>query len=311
MDQASNFDFLKKHHDWLFKLAESAERNFSPDPNTSLIKMHQLGEAIAQAIAARIGVAAGSNIKQIDLLRDLDYKLRLDDNVRDAFHTIRKLGNTATHTFDSNSHRDALKSLMVGHALSMWFHVTFGGEAAKGFKVKKFLKPQDPSEYVRQLEEQLARLHSESQRTDERLKTAQEMSKIEAERAKAERERAEKMAEDRAVWEQLAEEHEAKLAEYRAKMDAANIMYLQQFQAKPKEEQAAELKRIEKSPFEMDEAETRVVIDQQLVDAGWEADTENLRYSKGSRPEPNKNKAIAEWPTKSCLLYTSPSPRDS
>ncbi len=299
MEFTSNFEFLKKHYQWLFKLAESAERNYSPDPNTSLIKMRQLGEAIAQSIAARVGVEFGNNVKQIDLLRELDFKLRLDENVRDAFHTIRKLGNTATHTFDSASHRDALKAIMVGHALSMWFHITFGGSAAKGFKLKKFIKPQDPSEYVRQLEEQLARLHSESQRTDERLKTAEELSRIETEKAKAERERAEKMALDRAVWELLAEEYEAKLAEYRAKMDAANIMYLQKFQAKPQEEQAAELKRIEKSPFEMDEAETRVVIDQQLVDAGWQADTESLRHSKGSRPEPGKNKAIAEWPTKS------------
>ena len=36
-----------------------------------------------------------------------------------------------------------------------------------------------------------------------------------------------------------------------------------------------------------------------MVEAGWEADTENLRYSKGSRPESGKNKAIAEWPTQS------------
>ncbi|MCC2606933.1 type I restriction-modification system endonuclease [Planctobacterium marinum] len=299
MDSSSNFEFLKQHHEWLFKLAESAERNFSPDPNTSLIKIRQLGEGIAQTIASRIGIEAGSNVKQIDLLRDLDYNLRLDDNVRDAFHTIRKLGNTATHEFNSSSHRDALKALMVGHALSMWFHITFGGEAAKGFKVKKFVKPSDPSEYVRQLEEQVARLNAESQRTDERIKVAEELRRAEEAKAKAERERAERMAEDRAIWEQIAEEHEEKLAEYRAKMDAANVIYFQSFQAKPKEEQAAELKRIEKSAFEMDEAETRVVIDQQLVDAGWEADTENLRYSKGTRPEPNKNKAIAEWPTTS------------
>lgn len=299
MDSSSNFEFLKQHHEWLFKLAESAERNFSPDPNTSLIKIRQLGEGIAQTIASRVGVKAGSNVKQIDLLRDLDYNLRLDDNVRDAFHTIRKLGNTATHEFDSSSHRDALKALMVGHALSIWFHITFGGEAAKGFKVKKFVKPSDPSEYVRQLEEQVARLNAESQRTDERIKVAEELRRAEEEKAKAERERAERMAKDRAIWEQIAEEHEEKLAEYRAKMDAANVMYLQSFQAKPKEEQAAELKRIEKSAFEMDEAETRVVIDQQLVDAGWEADTENLRYSIGARPESNKNKAIAEWPTSS------------
>lgn len=299
MESLSNFDFLKKHHDWLFKLAESAERNFSPDPNTSLIKMRQLGEAIAQSIAARIGVETGSNIKQVDLLRDLDYSLRLDDNVRDAFHTIRKLGNAATHEFNSTSHRDALKAIMVGHALAMWFHVTFGGSAAKGFKIKKFVKPQDPSEYVRQLEEQVEQLKTESQRSSERIKTAEDLSRIEAEKAKAEHQRAEQMAADKAVWEQIAEEHEETLAKYRKKMDKANVIYFQSFQAKPKEEQAAELKRIEKSPFEMDEAETRVVIDQQLVDAGWEADTENLRYSKGARPEPNKNKAIAEWPTKS------------
>ncbi|AWB65322.1 type I restriction-modification system endonuclease [Saccharobesus litoralis] len=299
MESSSNFDFLKEHHDWLFQLAESAERNFTSDPNTSLIKMRQLGEAIAQTIAARIGVEAGSKIKQVDLLRDLDYNLRLDDNVRDAFHTIRKLGNTATHTFDSNSHRDALKSLMVGHALSMWFHITFGGSAAKGFKVKKFVKPKDPSEYVRQLEEQIKQLQTESLRSTERIKHAEALSKIEAEKAKAEHERAEQMALDKSVWEQVAEEHEQTLAAYRKKMDEANVIYFQTFQAKPKEEQAAELQRIEKSPFEMDEAETRVVIDQQLVDAGWEADTENLRYAKGSRPEPNKNKAIAEWPTKS------------
>lgn len=299
MDDFSNFEFLKKHHEWLFKLAESAERNYSPDPNTSLIKMRQLGEAIAQSIAARIGVEFGNNVKQIDLLRELDFKLRLDENVRDAFHTMRKLGNTATHTFDSASHRDALKAIMVGHALSMWFHITFGGSAAKGFKIKKFVKPQDPSEYVRQLEEQVERLKTESQRSSERIKTAEELSRIESEKAKAERERAEKMSADKALWEQLAIDSEKEAAKYKSAAEAANLEFIKSFQAKPKEEQAAELKRIEKSPFEMDEAETRVVIDQQLVDAGWEADTENLRYSKGSRPEPNKNKAIAEWPTES------------
>ncbi len=299
MEHISNFSFLKKHQDWLFKLAESAELNFSSDPNTSLIKIRQLGEAIAQSIAARTGVEFGGNVKQIDLLKDLDYHLRLDDNVRDAFHTLRKLGNAATHSFDSTSHRDALKAITVGHALAMWFHITFGGDAAKGFKVQPFVKPVDPSEYVRQLEAQVELLKTESQRSSERIKTAEELSRVEAEKAKAERERAEKMAADSIIWEQVAEEHEAKLAEYRAKMDEANILYKATFQAKPKEEQAAELKRIEKSFFEMDEAETRVVIDQQLINAGWEADTDNVRYSRGARPEPNKNKAIAEWPTAS------------
>lgn len=49
----------------------------------------------------------------------------------------------------------------------------------------------------------------------------------------------------------------------------------------------------------LSEAETRVFIDRQLVAAGWLADTVNLRYSKGARPEKGINKAIAEWPTAS------------
>ncbi|MBF4260077.1 type I restriction-modification system endonuclease, partial [Vibrio anguillarum] len=115
----------------------------------------------------------------------------------------------------------------------------------------------------------------------------------------AEKQRAEKMAEEKAIWEELAEEQEKTLSSYRLKMDEANILYRQMFHSKSKADQVSEIQRIEKSLFEMDEAETRVIIDQQLVDAGWEADTENLRYSKGARPEPNKNRAIAEWPTKS------------
>ncbi|MBT2639367.1 type I restriction-modification system endonuclease [Bacillus sp. ISL-39] len=52
------------------------------------------------------------------------------------------------------------------------------------------------------------------------------------------------------------------------------------------------------SSFELTEAETRMLIDQQLQEAGWEADTKNLRFAKGVRPEKGKNLAIAEWPLK-------------
>lgn len=49
------------------------------------------------------------------------------------------------------------------------------------------------------------------------------------------------------------------------------------------------------------EAETRYLIDEQLRKVGWEADTENLRYAKGTRPAKGRNMAIAEWPTNSQL----------
>lgn len=49
------------------------------------------------------------------------------------------------------------------------------------------------------------------------------------------------------------------------------------------------------------EEETRYMIDAQLRKVGWEADSENLRYSKRTRPQKGRNLAIAEWPTYSRL----------
>lgn len=53
--------------------------------------------------------------------------------------------------------------------------------------------------------------------------------------------------------------------------------------------------------IELSEAETRYLIDEQLRKFGWEADTNTLRYSKGTRPQKGRNLAIAEWPTDSVV----------
>lgn len=53
--------------------------------------------------------------------------------------------------------------------------------------------------------------------------------------------------------------------------------------------------------MELSEAETRLLIDDQLRKYGWQADTNNLRYSKGTRPQKGQNLAIAEWPTDSSV----------
>ena len=47
----------------------------------------------------------------------------------------------------------------------------------------------------------------------------------------------------------------------------------------------------------MDEASTRLLIDQMLRDAGWEADSARLTHAQGTRPERHRHLAIAEWPT--------------
>lgn len=53
--------------------------------------------------------------------------------------------------------------------------------------------------------------------------------------------------------------------------------------------------------IDLTEAETRLIIDEQLRKFGWEADTNNLRYSKGTRPQKGRNIAIAEWKTDSTV----------
>ncbi len=59
-----------------------------------------------------------------------------------------------------------------------------------------------------------------------------------------------------------------------------------------------ERKRIirSKKPIELTEAETRVLIDEQLREAGWEVDTNSLNYKLNKTlPEKGKAMAIAEW----------------
>lgn len=299
MADPQNFHFLEYHDPLLARLGETAEQCYIPDPNTTLLKMRQLGEALAQSIAARVGVECGSDIKQIDLLRQLDYQLRLDFRIKDIFHTLRKLGNSANHDITSSNHRDALQALQLGYSLSIWFHRAFGGEAAKDFKPALYVKPKDPSIAVRQLEEKLAELQRQQKTAAERLAVAEQLKQVEAEKAAAERRRAKEMAEESRIWEALATENEDKLTAYQNSMAAANAAHQRRFAELDKQQQAAEIQRVEKSLFEMSEDETRVLIDQQLNDAGWQADTVNLRYAKGARPKVNESRAIAEWPTES------------
>ena len=52
----------------------------------------------------------------------------------------------------------------------------------------------------------------------------------------------------------------------------------------------------------LSEKEIRFFIDEQLRKAGWEVDTQSIRYSKGTRPIKGRNMAIAEWPTNSSAM---------
>lgn len=90
------------------------------------------------------------------------------------------------------------------------------------------------------------------------------------------------------ILEQENEELKKQYAHLLAKQKTVSLEQRQQFTERAKRSA---------SKLEMNEAQTRVLIDEQLRDAGWECDSIHLNYkSNTTLPEKGKNKAIAEWP---------------
>lgn len=100
----------------------------------------------------------------------------------------------------------------------------------------------------------------------------------------------------------LVKERE-QLAEQAEKASLQVDELLDQQQAKSKREQSKTFDKYRKASrtasqsVYLDEAQTRQLIDGQLRQAGWEADTVHLRYNNGTRPEKGRYLAIAEYPT--------------
>lgn len=88
--------------------------------------------------------------------------------------------------------------------------------------------------------------------------------------------------EDRAVWEQLAQETEAKTTALASKLAGLQA----EAEAAPRAEVLKLVERGEAAAtkIDLDEGETRALFDQGLRDRGWEADTPSIRHSSGSHP---------------------------
>ncbi len=289
MADNSNFGFLEEYDPIFLRLASAAERAFSSDPNTTLIKLRQLGEALAQDLAARSGVQFDETTTQADLLWKLNREIRLDPTIRDLFHTLRIEGNKATHQFQTR-HKEAMDGLKMARALAVWYHQSFGEQRAR-FKLGPFSPPQDPSHQLRGLQTEIdqlkAQLVDSSQQLESNQKLAQLVSREKDEYAAL----AVQMDEEARAYEQLATDAEAEFEQKLAALQVTQKVSPADINKVIKETQHAS------AQFTLNEELTRILIDQQLVNAGWQADTQELTYKKGARPEKGKNLAISEWPT--------------
>ncbi|WP_413297029.1 type I restriction-modification system endonuclease [Synechococcus sp. MIT S9452] len=285
----SNFTHIAVHDKELFRLSSNAERYFPDDPNTSLIKLRQFGELLAQQVASRFGLYTSAEETQLELLRRLESNGDLEREVASLFHNLRQAGNAATHSLRGD-HSTALNNLKIAWQLSLWFHRSFGEPE---YRSGPFQPPQPP----------------ELQRSDDDdLRKALEALKLNYDQAQAKESaltqtlnaQARQLSESlnlQKEWENLAEESEAEKARLVEKLQALQAEASQQAATTK-----SDLKRAAKKAsglIQLDEPATRKLIDAQLRDAGWECDTKELRFSKGARPEAHRNKAIAEWPTES------------
>ncbi|GAB2536101.1 type I restriction-modification system endonuclease [Gracilibacillus alcaliphilus] len=99
---------------------------------------------------------------------------------------------------------------------------------------------------------------------------------------------------DQSELEQLTEDYEAKIASIESELQHIRT---QQVDIHDKvKKQRRKNSQYFAEHIQLTEKQTRKLIDQQLENHGWEADSETIRFSKGVRPEHGKNKAIAEWP---------------
>ena len=287
-----NFEFLRVHDGQLVRLGALAERYFKDDPNTSLLKIRQFGEVLAQLTAARAGLLATTDEAQTDLLRRLKLERVLPEQAATLFHQIRIAGNQATHAH-TGSHAEALAALKFARELGVWFHRTF---AAPAFSAGPFVPPPDPRAPTKLLQDELERLKDALNETKSQAEKARQSAEEEARGRMTAEERAKKEAEDREVWEQIAAESELAKSALAAQLAALQASASQTSQ--PAETLVAQAQAAAEG-INIDEASTRVLIDAQFVARGWEADTQNLRYASGARPVKGRNMAIAEWPTQS------------
>lgn len=296
-----NFAFLAQHDPVLAEYAAEAEGVFRAHPRLCVANLRTFAEALAQHAAAYAGVYVAERDELGPLLGRLRDRGVVDAQVASIFRALREAGNEAVHPGSPDrpsrafGHGEALKLLRLARELAVWFHRSFGLE--KGFKPGPFLPPPDPTGPDAAVQAELERLRAEVTRLAEVHASAAEQARL---RAEAEARAAAAYADVEAAME-LAEEVNARLAAEQAGF-ARKLAAVQAAAADaPPAATAAVLQSAQRASasVELDEAATRALIDAQLNEAGWQADSGALRYAKGARPQKGKNLAIAEWPTAS------------
>lgn len=162
--------------------------------------------------------------------------------------------------------------------------------ADRDFSPGPFVPPQAPQTASGELQAEIERLKSERNDALTTAQKAEDEKQLALLKAEGAEDRHKREAEERKVWEELAQDAERQIIELTEQAKRQTTAERIAFAQAANEAVGA---------IDLDEQATRALIDQQLRDTGWEADTNDLRFSKGVRPAKGRYMAITEWPTKS------------
>jgi type I restriction enzyme R subunit len=207
---------------------------------------------------------------------------------------LKSVGNAAVHE-NIGTTAQALSALKIARAAAIWFHQSYGG--APDFKPGPFVPPAAPVDttatLIAELEELRSRVRASSDNEAKALLAYQEAEAARLQATSA----AEVQRQEREFWEKYAAETEAGLRQTEAVLRATQVSA--EATSPLQLELLTQFANRQAENVELDEATTRVLIDDRLRAAGWIVDSRDLRYSAGTRPQPGQAIAISEWPTDS------------
>ena len=316
----ANFEFLRQYWPVLADIASLAESYLYTDPNSTIMKMGMF----AERLVAEIFVFENIPFPDVDdtqagRIRILKREGLIPGSIDDILFTIRKKRNDATHEY-LDSGEDARTILFMGYRLACWFMEVYGDW---NFKPDAFVLPDPPVDYAALLARKNAALDDAHRQL---ISKGAALADKDAALASKDAALADKDAILAATAAQLASredaiaEKDAALAAQQAALADKTAALADKTAALSAKEKEIELLKDKissittaasnttrqqrqahsnqaASNLDATEAEVRLIIDEQLRAAGWEVDTNTLRFSKGTRPVKGRNLIIAEWPT--------------
>lgn len=279
----SQFDFLKDIDALMHALLISAEASYYTAPAHTLVQTRKFAEALVNKVLHANKVEIPEQADFLTRIRLLENKLNLKADFISVLHTLRMNGNKGAHDAETN-HSDALASLRLSYRMGQWLYIL---TTQKTKLFPDFKAPVDPTLEARRMRFEVLELQQQLRTVQDKqaLNTdiQQKLIALEAENQQLKRQQ------------QLqAEEQKMQLIAFEA-----HIKQLEQQPVQPDTSSmiADDQLATANASFELSEAETRELIDNQLKLAGWHADTKLLTYDNGIRPQKGLNLAIAEYPT--------------